>query len=176
MVKKVLKYVGLVLGVLTFLPLVVAPFVYKAKVANVAADDTSVKLFEELDAFELLVKDFSPFWITLIRVMVIVALVVAVLLLVVSVLNDLKVVKLQNVEKLLALALAVVGVVALLVVLINQFVNSSYETTEVLGKELTSGSGLVANLIGWLFPVFAVAGGALVYTSVEAPKKGKKKK
>lgn len=176
MVKKVLKYVGLVLGVLTFLPLVVAPFVYKAKVANVAADDTSVKLFEDLEGFEILVKDFSPFWITLVRILVIAALVVAVLLLVVSVVNDLKVAKLQNVEKLLALVLAVVGVVALLAVVINQFANSHYETAEVLGKELTTGSGLVANLIGWLFPVFAVAGGALVYTSVEAPKKGKKRK
>ena len=176
MVKKVLKYVGLVLGVLTFLPLVVAPFVYKAKVANVAADDASVKLFEDLEGFDLLVKDFSPFWITLTKILVVVALVVAVALLVVSVLNDLKVLKLQNVEKLLAVVLAVVGVVALVTLLINQFVNSNYETVEALGKKLTSGSGLVANFIGWLFPVFAIAGGALVYTSVEAPKKGKKRK
>jgi len=176
MAKKVLKYIGLVLGVLTFLPLVVAPFVYKAKVANVASDDTSVKLFEDLEGFEILVKDFNPFWITLVRILVIVALVAAVLLLVVSVVNDLKVAKLQNVEKLLALVLAVVGVVALVAVVINQFANSNYETAEVLGKELTTGSSLVANLIGWLFPVFAVVGGALVYTSVESPKKGKKKK
>lgn len=176
MLKKVLKYVGLVLGILTALPLVVAPFMYKVKVANIAGDPTNVKLFEDLDGFKYLVKDFNPFWINLFKVLVFVALAVAVVLLLVSLLDDLKVLKLQKVEKLLASVLAVVGVVALVVVLINQFVNSSYETTEVLGKKVTSGSGFTANLVGWLFPVFALVGGLLTSACIQEGKSSKKSK
>ena len=173
MTKKILKYAGLILGVLAGLPLVVAPFVYKIMVANNATSE-NVKLFAELDGFKLLVKDFNPFWITLIGILVIVAVSVAALLLVVSILDDLKVTKLQKVEKLLAVVLAIVGVVALVAVVVNQFANSNYETSELL--DLTSGSGLTANIVGWLFPVFAIVGGLLTTANVAKPKKGNKRK
>lgn len=175
MAKKVLKYVGLVLGVLAGLPLVVAPFMYKVMVANNATSE-NVELFAELDGFKLLVKDFNPFWITLIGILVIVAVSVAALLLVVSILDDLKVTKLQKVEKLLAVVLAIVGVVALVAVIINQFANSSYESVKLGDKNITSGSGLTANFMGWLFPVFAIVGGLLTTANVANPKKGKKRK
>jgi ABC-type sugar transport system permease subunit len=175
MQKKVLKYVGIALGLLAGLPLIVSPFIYKIMVANVATSE-NVKLFAELDGFKILVKDFNPFWITLIGILVIVAVSVAALLLVVSILDDLKVTKLQKVEKFLATILILVGMIALISVIINQFANSNYESTELAGKKITSGSGLTSNIFGWLFSAFAIVGGMIARANTSTAKKGKKRK
>ena len=175
MLKKVLKYVGLVLAICTGLPLVVAPLVYTVKVLG-NSDSSAFGLFEDLDGMEILVKDFNPFWIHALQVLVITCFALACVMLVLALLNDLKVLKLQKIEKLLATVLMVVGTVALITVIINQFANSHYEAAEVAGKDVGSGSGLVANVLGWLFPVFALVGSGLVFAMVDTKKKSKKRK
>lgn len=175
MLKKVFKYVGLTLAILAGLPLVVAPLVYTLKIANVGNSE-AFGLFEDLDGMEILVKDFNPFWIHAIQVLVITCFAVACVMLVLSILNDLNVLKFPKIEKLLATVLIVIGLVALITVIINQFVNSSFETTEVLGKKIVDGSSLVANVWGWLSPIFAMVGAGLVYATTETKKKAKKKK
>ena len=135
MLKKVLKYIGLAVGLFTGLPLLVAPLVYTLKIANASTSET-VGLFEDLEDMEALVKDFNPFWIVALRVLVIMALAVAVITLVVAILDDLKVLKLQNVEKVLAVSLLVIGILAVITLLVNQFTNSNFETTEDLVAKL----------------------------------------
>lgn len=171
MLKKVLKYVGLTLAILAGLPLVVAPLVFTSKVAG-TSNSEAFGLFEDLDGMEILVKDFSPFWIHAIQVMVIVCFAIACVMLVVALLNDLNVLKLQKFEKLLVTVLMVIGVLALVTVIVNQFVNTN--TEEVFG--VSTSSGLVANVLGWMFPFFAMVGGGLAYATVETKKKAKKKK
>lgn len=174
MVKKVIKYIGLVLGALTCLPMFVATWNYAISVNGEKSDPITYKLFDKVGTIEktALGDHFSQFWLTLFQILVVVALVVAVLLIVVSVLDDLGVLKLQKVEKLLALVLAVVGLVALITVVIASIVNKN--TIEVLTVKTVYGiSGAVG---AWLASVFAVVGGALVYCGVEAKKKSKKKK
>ena len=175
MLKKVLKYIGLAVGLLTGLPLLVAPLVYTLKIANASTSET-VGLFEDLEDMEALVKDFNPFWIVALRVLVIMALAVAVITLVVAILDDLKVLKLQNVEKVLAVSLLVIGLLAVITLLVNQFTNSNFETTEVFGSKVTNGSSIVANVMGWLFPIFALASAGLVFATVDSKKKSKKRK
>ena len=173
--KKIVKYFGIILGLMSFLPLLVAPFVYNIVIAG-KTTGTDVKLFEELDGFKVLVKDFQPFWITLFKILVIAMVVVAVLLLLVSILYDLKIVKNNAIEKFLASILAILGIITLVVVVINLFVNNNITTTEVLGNKVKSGSGLIANVIGWLAPVFAIGGGALAYYGANEKSTKKKRK
>lgn len=175
MLKKILKYVGIALAVLAGLPLIVAPLVYTVKVANVGEGE-AFGLFGDMEGMDLTIKDFNPFWIHAMQVLTIIALIVAVVMLVVALLNDLKVSKLQSVEKILAVVVMAVGFITLVTLLINQFVNSHYETTQVFGKDVTSGAGLVAGVMGWLAPVFAIIGGILAFITVEAKKTSKKRK
>lgn len=170
MVKKVIKYIGLVLGALTCLPMFVATWNYAISVNGEKSDPITYKLFDKVGTIEktALGDHFSQFWLTLFQILVVVALVVAVLLIVVSVLDDLGVLKLQKVEKLLALVLAVVGLVALITVVVASIVNKN-----TIGVFVYGISGAVG---AWLASVFAVVGGALVYCGVEAKKKSKKKK
>ena len=175
MIKKVLKYVGITLAILAGLPLIVAPLSYHFKVAGVG-DNEAIGLFTDLESRDWTIKDFNPFWINAIRVLVIAALVVGVVMLVIALLNDLKVLNLQGLEKILAVVLMVIGFAALVTVIVNQFANSSYETVEVLGESVATGAGLTANVMGWLSPVFALVGAGLVFVTVEAKKKGKKRK
>ena len=173
MLKKILKYIGITLAILSGLPLVVSPLVYTAKAAGVGSS-TDFSLFEDLEGMEVFIKDFNPFWIHAMQVLVIISFVIACSMLVLALLNDLKVLKLQNVEKLLAVILTVVGVLALGTVVINQFVNSYFNTD--LGEKFATGSSLVANVWGWLFPIFAMVGAVLVFVTIETKKKSKKRK
>jgi len=173
MLKKVLKYVGLTLAILTGLPLVVAPLLFKSRIAYTTSE-TEFGLFDDLEGMEFLVKDFNPFWIHAIQVMVVISFALACVMLVIALLNDFKVLKLQKVEKLLATVLMTIGLLALICVTVNQFVNSHYETDEFL--DMTTGSGLVANVLGWLFPFFAMIGAGLIYVTVESKKQTKKRK
>jgi len=169
MLKKVLKYIGITLALLSGLPLVVSPLVYTRKAAGVSSS-TDFSLFEDLEGMEVFIKDFNPFWIHAMQVLVIISFVIACSMLVLALLNDLKVLKLQNVEKLLAVILTVVGVLALGTVVINQFVNSYF------GEKFAIGASLVANVWGWLFPIFAMIGAVLVFVTIEIKKKSKKRK
>ena len=168
MVKKVLRYLGVVLGLLTCLPLFVAPFALVAK-SSLGESSTAVKLFEELDgvklSFKLFGEDFQTIWITIFQIAVIVALVIAVVMLVVYLLDDLKVIKAQKIEKLLATLLIIVGIVALVSVALCSILN-------LVSKNNTS-LVFTGSVLGWLLPVFAIVGGILASMSVG--KKSKKK-
>jgi len=175
MLKKVLKYIGITLALLSGLPLVVSPLVYTRKAAGVSSS-TDFSLFEDLEGMEVFIKDFNPFWIHALQVLIIAAFAVAAGLLVIALLNDLNVFSLRGLEKILATIVSVIGVVMLVALIINQFANANFETTEFLGKEVKTGAGLGANVMGWLTPIFAIIGGGLAYATVETKKKAKKKK
>jgi len=176
MLKKVFKYLGLVLGLLTCLPLFVAPFalVGNNSVTNSSSSE-SYKLFADFDGlknlYKLADKTFASFWVTLFQIAVIAALVVAVVMLVVYLFNDLGVVKAQKLEKLLAAVLVVVGIVALIAIALCSLTNVI--TTQIGSVKATT--KFVGSVIGWLTPVFAIVGGALANYGSQGKSKKKKK-
>lgn len=175
MLKKIFKYVGIALALATGVAFLVAPLVCTVKITGTTSEKT-VGLFEDLEGADLLIKDFNPFWIHALQVLIIAAFAVAAGLLVIALLNDLNVFSLRGLEKILATIVSVIGVVMLVTLIINQFANANFETTEFLGKEVKTGAGLGANVMGWLTPIFAIIGGGLAYATVETKKKAKKKK
>ena len=173
--KKIFKYLGAILGVLTGLALFVAPFAFSVK--NSASDKAvseTYGLFADVsdfaDVYKLADKTFQSFWITLFQIAVVVALAIAVVMLVVYVLNDMGVLKAQKLEKTLATLLLVVGLVGLVAIALCSVLN----TFKSEGFVTTTTTSFGGTLIGWLTPVFALVGGLLAYLC--ADKKAKKKR
>jgi len=177
MLKKLFKYLGAVLGVLTCLPLFVAPFaLVSSSTLTSKTSSQAFALFEDLsgvkDLYSLADKTFGSFWVTLFQIAVIVALVLAVFLLVVMLLNDLKVAKAEKVEKLLATLLLVVGIVALVSIALLSFTNVI--KTQGLGQTATT--KFVGSSIGWLMPLLVIGIEIHAMLGASNAKKSKKRK
>ena len=173
--KKIFKYLGAVLGCLSCLALFVAPFALVVG-SNVSKSTASEEygLFADLsglsDLYKLAGENFQPFWVTLFQIAVIVATTIAVVMLVVYILNDLGVIKAKKVEKLLSTLLIVVGIVGLVAVALCTMLNTY--TVEALTVKTTT--KFIATLLGWLVPVFAIAGGIVANLCADAKTKKKK--
>ena len=164
MLKKIFRYLGVILGLLTCLPMFVTTW-------NLVLEDTTIaeyKLFDKVgDAEKLFFGDkFQQIWLTLLQIIVIVALVVAVVLAVVYILNDLKVIKAQKFEKLLSVVLLLLAIAGLVVVVIGSFTN--------VNKFLTANYILLGGVGAWHFAVFGILGG--IFAMIGACDKAKKRK
>ncbi len=172
MLKKISRYLGLVLGALTCLPLFVETWKYMVKVRGNSGQTSSYKAFDEIGSVAKIAlgDNFSQFWLTLFGILTIVALVIAVVMIVVYVLDDLGVLKAQGLEKLLASLLTVVGIIALINVVICMLVNRRNV------KDLETVYGLYGAVGAWLMPVFAIVGGGMAMYGVSTKSKKKKRK
>lgn len=175
MLKKVFRYLGLVLGALVCLPFFTTTWKYFVTTNGEAiGDGVKYNLFDEFGKIETLAlgDSYKEFWFTLFKILVIVALVVAVVLLVVYLLDDLKVLKLQKIEKVLAGLLVVVGLLMLVNVVIASIANKN--VVEVLTVKTVY--GITGSLGAWLSSAFAIVGGLLASYGAGKVSKGKKKK
>ena len=95
MVKKIFRYLGLVLGALTCLPIFIATWNFFTKVNDKqVGDPVAFKLFESTaDAGKLMGDNYQGFWFTLFQILIVVILVLAVVMIAVYVLNDIGVIK-----------------------------------------------------------------------------------
>lgn len=172
MLKKLFRYLGVGLGLLTCLPLFLAnvwTFATKSSLGNSSAD---YKLFDDFAGVETALAitntEFASFFVTLLQIVVILAVVLAVLLMVVYILNDLGILKAQKFEKLIAVLLLVVVIVGLLAVLLSTIINK--------GSLGDSTGALVGGTGAWLFVVFGAVGAILAMLGASEPKKSRKRK
>ena len=173
MLKKIFRYLGLVLGLLTCLPIFTTTWNYVVTNGDKSEVVETYKLFDKFGdvAKGFLGDKFAPFWFTLFQILVIVMVVIAVVMLVVYLLNDLGVIKAQKLEKLLSVIMVIVGILALVTVLIATLSN------KVEVKVLTTTVyGISGALMAWLAPAFAVVGGVLACVCASEKAKKKKKK
>lgn len=173
MLKKIFRYLGLVLGALTCLPIFTATWNYVVTNGDKSEVLESYNLFDKFGevAKKALGDKFAPFWFTLFQTLVVVMVVLAVVMLVVYILNDLGVLKAQKLEKLLSVVMVVLGILALVVVLIATVAN------KVEVKLIsTTVYGIGGAVMAWLAPVFAVVGGALACYGANDKAKKKKRK
>lgn len=172
MLKKISRYLGLILGALTCLPLFVETWKYMVKVGGNSGQTSTYKAFDEIGTIAKIAlgDNFSQFWLTLFSILTIIALVIAVIMIVVYILDDLGVLKAQGIEKFLAVCLIAVGIIALINVVICMLVNKkSIKDTETV-------YGIYGAVGAWLMPVFAVVGGGMAMYGVSTKSKKKKKR
>jgi hypothetical protein len=172
---KILRYLGVIMGCLSCLALFVAPFgLVVTSGLTKSSSSEGYGLFADLSGVDTVYKTanktFQPFWITVFQIAVITTLVVSAIMLLVYILNDLGVLKVKKIEKLLSVVLIVAGAIAL----VSIAGCSIFNTFSVEIATVKTTTKFVGSLLGWLVSVFAILGGILA--GVDSGKKGKKKK